>query len=183
MPFGRRHIDPSAAISAAEHSFDAVFRRYFPSLCYYAGRFLPGEIDPADVVMGSFLKLLEKQDSLRNIEAVSGFLYTTVRNECLQYLRKQRPDVDSLECAPFLDPADESPNAAQLLIHAETLRQLYEQAKALPPQLKVVFQRYFIDGESEQAISQALGKSYHTIRGQRLRVVELLKEKMGVKKK
>lgn len=43
----------------------------------------------SDVVQTTWLKLLEHVDGLRNPDALSGWLVTTARNECLRVLRHQ----------------------------------------------------------------------------------------------
>jgi RNA polymerase sigma factor (sigma-70 family) len=43
----------------------------------------------SDVVQTTWLKLLEHVDDLRNPDALSGWLATTARNECLRVLRQQ----------------------------------------------------------------------------------------------
>ena len=181
MSFIRRHINPSESLAADEAAFDAVFRRYFAALCYFARPLLPADHDAADLVMDCFAKIWEKRAGIDNPEKLGPFLYTAVRNACFDVLRKRRLHVVKLDDTDLQDPADDAPGILQSLIQAETLRLLYEEADHLPPQLKIVFKRYFIDGESEQAISQALGKSYHTVRGQRLRAIEILREKAGIK--
>jgi RNA polymerase sigma factor (sigma-70 family) len=182
MPFRRKNIHSSDhPADEGESGFDALFRRYFPGLCYFAQRILPADHDAADLVMDCFARIWEKRAAIDNPEKLGPFLYTSVRNACFDLLRKKRLSVVRLDDAGPDDPTDDSPGALQSLIQAETLRLLYEQAEQLPPQLKIVFKRYFIDGESEQTISEALGKSYHTVRGQRLRAVEILREKAGIK--
>jgi RNA polymerase sigma factor (sigma-70 family) len=47
------------------------------------------DADAADVFQTTWLRLLEHLEDLRNPEALSGWLATTARNECLRVLRHQ----------------------------------------------------------------------------------------------
>jgi RNA polymerase sigma factor (sigma-70 family) len=48
-----------------------------------------GEADAADVCQTTWMRLLEHLDDLRNPDALSGWLATTARHECLRVLRHQ----------------------------------------------------------------------------------------------
>ncbi len=175
------NIDSSEGRGSGEAAYDAVFRRYFPALCFFAQRLLPAGLDAADVVMDCFTRIWEKRAQIDDPENLGPFLYTSVRNACFDLLRKKKLPMVRLDEIPLCEPSDDSFDALQSLIQAETLRSLYEHAEQLPPKLKTVFKKFFIEGDTEQGISKALDRSYHTIRGQRLRAVEILQEKTGIK--
>jgi RNA polymerase sigma factor (sigma-70 family) len=48
-----------------------------------------GDADAADVCQTTWMRLLEHLDDLRNPDALSGWLATTARHECLRVLRHQ----------------------------------------------------------------------------------------------
>jgi RNA polymerase sigma-70 factor (ECF subfamily) len=165
-----------------ETTYDHLFREYFPALCYFARRFLKQGHDPEDLVMDCFTKLWEKKVSLQPPETVKTFLYTTVRNACIDLLRKKN--------IPFFPVGsqedtltDTEADFITLLVEAEVIREIFSAAEHLPQQIRKVFQLYFVEGKNEREISEELKTSYHTVRNQRQRAVALLKEKLHVPKK
>lgn len=165
-----------------EATYDHLFREYFPALCYFARRFLKQMHDPEDLVMDCFAKLWEKQVSLQYPETVKTFLYTTVRNACIDLLRKKNISIIPVEAQEeFLPDADA--DFLTFLTEAEVFREIFSAAEHLPQQIKKVFQLYFVEGKTEREISDELKTSYHTVRNQRQRAVALLKEKLQAHKK
>ncbi|MGN6293949.1 MAG: RNA polymerase sigma factor [Chitinophagaceae bacterium] len=165
-----------------EVAYDHLFREYFPALCYFARRFLKQRYDPEDLVMDCFAKLWEKRVSLQHPETVKTFLYTTVRNACIDLLRKK--NIPVIPVASHEESLhDEEANFISFLIEAEVFREIFSAAEHLPQQIKKVFQLYFVEGKNEREISEELKTSYHTVRNQRQRAVALLKEKLQIPKK
>lgn len=165
-----------------EAAYDHLFREYFPALCYFARRFLKQMHDPEDLVMDCFAKLWEKRVSLQPAETVKTFLYTTVRNACIDLLRKKNISLIPVETQEgYL--SDGEADFVTFLVEAEVFREIFSAAEHLPRQIKKVFQLYFVEGKTEREISDELNTSYHTVRNQRQRAIALLKEKLQIPKK
>ena len=68
-----------------------LIRIYFPVLCRYARSVIrSGHVDAEDVVEEVFIKLWQRHADFKNISEVKGFLYTSVRNSCLNVLRSRK---------------------------------------------------------------------------------------------
>lgn len=160
-----------------EKAFECAFREYFPALCYFARRFLNHEYDPEDLVMDCFTKLWEKQINFRSSESIKSFLYTTVRNACIDLTRKKKISVISIE-AKMDNQLHMETEFIDSLIEAEVISELHAAAEFLPKQIKRVFKLFFIEGKNEREISKELNTSYNTVRNQRHRAVVLLKGKL-----
>lgn len=163
--------------------YDHLFRKYFPALCYFAKKYLKGKHDPEDLVMDCFAKLWEKRIQLTNIETAKTFLYTTVRNACIDLLRKKNLPTISID--PHLEEIfpDIEANFTTYIIETEVMREIIAAAETLPTQIRKVFDLYFIEGKNEREISEELHTSYHTVRNQRQRAIALLKGKLQVIRK
>lgn len=183
MSAKKLHIKPARdAESRDEATYDHLFREYFPALCYFARRLLKQAHDPKDLVMDCFTKLWEKKVSLQRSETVKTFLYTTVRNACIDLLRKKNIPTVPVESHEEILP-DAEADFFTFLVEAEVFREIFTAAEHLPQQIKKVFQLYFVEGKNEWEISEELKTSYNTVRNQRQRAVALLKEKLHVPKK
>lgn len=83
-------------------NFESTFKKYYRPLCLYAMHYLKGDIDDAeDVVQDCFVKLWQKHSDNTSCNIPSkSYLYTSVRNACIDLLRKQNP------CVSVYDPTD-----------------------------------------------------------------------------
>lgn len=68
--------------------FDRLFREYYKPLLFYALRFVEDQEDCHDIVMAVFEEVWRNHESL-SAETTKAFLYTIVRNKCIDYLRRQ----------------------------------------------------------------------------------------------
>lgn len=79
-----------AASAGERDAWDALVDRYSGLVVGVARGFRLGEADVADVFQTVWLRLVENLGSLREPEALPGWLATTTRNECLRTLRSRR---------------------------------------------------------------------------------------------
>jgi len=77
------------AASGERAAWEALVERYETLLWGVARSYRLDSASASDVVQTTWLKLLEHVDDLRNPDALSGWLATTARNECLRVLRHQ----------------------------------------------------------------------------------------------
>lgn len=69
-------------------AFRQVFMSYYPRLVRYAGRFIDNSEEIDDILQECFVRLWERRHTL-NTMSLSAFLFTMVRNECINYVRHQ----------------------------------------------------------------------------------------------
>jgi len=77
------------AASGERAAWESLVERYEGLVWSVARSHRLDSASAADVVQTTWLKLLEHVDDLRNPDALSGWLMTTARNECLRVLRHQ----------------------------------------------------------------------------------------------
>ena len=73
---------------------DALFRNYYRPLCIYALHYLLDVEQVEDVVQDCFVRLLEIGDEPQNAR---GWLYTAVRNRCIDQLRRKNPLLTNIQ--------------------------------------------------------------------------------------
>ena len=77
-------------------TYKALFRRYYPSLIFYATR-LVGEEEAEDVVQDVFVELWKRKDSIEIGEQIQAFLYRAVYTRALNVLKHR--NVEDGYCA------------------------------------------------------------------------------------
>src|SRR6478672_8724061 len=73
-----------------EKTFDYFFRQYFAALCFFAQSIIHNEEDTKDIVQDCFAKLWNDKAIKEKTDTVKSFLYTMVRNRCIDYVRKKK---------------------------------------------------------------------------------------------
>ena len=72
-----------------EEDFKILFRGYFASMCVFANRYLEDGEMARDVVHDVFCRLWENPSELVGVANVKNYLYTSVKNRCLDVLRRE----------------------------------------------------------------------------------------------
>ncbi|WP_215225079.1 RNA polymerase sigma-70 factor [Echinicola shivajiensis] len=101
--------------NADKRAFGELFKRYHSKLISFALCYLPNFEEAEDVVSDVFVKLLKKRDSLRDIENFEGYIYFSVKNQCLNQIKiNQRKnqlfsiiDFEDIKTGEYVQPLDE----------------------------------------------------------------------------
>lgn len=70
-------------------AFDALFRKYYPILCYYGKQFLDIE-DAKECVQDTMLWLWDNRENLEINSSLSNYLCTIVRNRALNNIHREQ---------------------------------------------------------------------------------------------
>ncbi|MNE38011.1 RNA polymerase sigma factor SigM [compost metagenome] len=70
-------------------AYDAIFLKYYKLLCVNAYFYLRDEQEAKDLVQAFFLEIWEKNIYMRLNGDIKGYLFRSVQNKCLNYLRQQ----------------------------------------------------------------------------------------------
>ncbi|WP_293300404.1 RNA polymerase sigma factor [Pedobacter sp. UBA4863] len=144
------------------NAFNLVFEYHYKSLCISALLLVKDEKTAEDVVQDVFLKIWSKRMELGQVGNMASYLYISVKNSCLDQLRKTRitDDINEVEISDgALDPFHS--------VRIKELSKQLEEAKAsLPLQCKVIFEMVYIEGKKYQEVADELGLSINTIKTQ-----------------
>jgi RNA polymerase sigma factor (sigma-70 family) len=80
----------SAARAGDQRAWDALVERYTGLLWAVARGYRLDRADAGDVVQLTWLRLVERLDTITEPERLGGWLTTTMRRECLQLFRRRR---------------------------------------------------------------------------------------------
>jgi RNA polymerase sigma-70 factor (family 1) len=160
-----------------KNEFDFLFREYYSRLCFFAELIVKNHDDARDVVQECFVKLWNNSLTINNTEAIKSYLYTTVRNASLNFIRNKKTlDKYTSEAYEARDKADT--NWLDKVTHAEMVSQVYNAITTLPPRMQEVFCKSIWEGKDCNEIANDLHTSPSTVRKQKARALILLKEKV-----
>jgi len=169
-----------------ERAFELLFKMYFKKLCVYANNYLHHKEDSENVVKDSFVKIWEKRHELSIDSSLPGYLYTTVRNQAINHLQRERRKNSFLKNAKedfeqeyeaFLSSIEEYPVAN--LILQDINDQIRKVVGTLPPQCREVFTLSRFEMLSHEEISERTGITIATIKTQIVRALEKLRVELA----
>lgn len=144
-----------------EEKFKALFREYFSSLCLFARQYLTDTELAKDAVHDVFTGLWESPAQLEDLLNEKGYLYTLVRNHCLDILRKQQVR------SKYAESIDLTEKGSDDYLEIETIREetyrLLDQAIHQLPERSQEILRMKLSGLKNQEIAEKLDLSINTI--------------------
>jgi len=158
-----------------QNAFDFLFRQYYTSLCYFANNILHNEEEAKDIVQDCFIKLWNNQTFNERSETVKSFLYTAVRNKCLDLLRKRK--VIKKAELQIIKGNDVDFEYFDEVAFAGLVRQVIEHIEELPANTQQVFKLYYIDGKKCREIASEIKSTPQAVRKQKERALKIIRQK------
>lgn len=155
-------------------ALQTLLKHYYSALCLFAERLLGDSAAAEDIVGESFVKLWKKRTDFENHQNLKAFMYITVRNACLNYLKQAKRDSLSKKQHAYLTGEKEE-FVLNEMIRAEVLKEIMDAINNLPEQCRKVLKLGYLEGMKNQEIAAKLNISVHTVKNQKARGIQLLK--------
>lgn len=169
---------------AERDNYTAFFRKYYPSLVFYATRFLEQE-QAEDVVQDAFLDLWQRRDRIDKGDNLRAFMYRSVYTRVLNKLKHAAVtnnyqaltrDV-MLKKAKYLTPDN---NDVLRKIESEELGAVIDTViESLPEKCRQVFKLSYLHGLKNREIADSLGISLKTAEAHMYKALKILRERLG----
>ncbi|MBE9668140.1 MULTISPECIES: RNA polymerase sigma factor [Mucilaginibacter] len=159
------------------NSFEIIFRKFYPSLCFFAERITGSHDDAEDVIEELFVKLWNKQLQFETEQHLKAYLYRSAKNACLDFLKvSERSDMRNTF---FAEERGYSEDAyLNEIIRAEIISEVYHAIESLSPQCSKIITMSYLDGKSNQEIADELNLSVQTVKNQKGRGLAMLKQRL-----
>src|SRR3989339_1567128 len=72
------------------NDFNNLFRKYHRRLLLYSLKYVESESDALDIVQNMFVAIWENEKYKQDEELVKAYLFSAVKNGCLNYLKHQK---------------------------------------------------------------------------------------------
>lgn len=156
---------------------EVIFKTHYSKLVFFALRYVSDREDAEDIVQEAFSKFLQKRDSLLNEEenVIKSFLYQTVRNESLNYLKHQK--VVHNHFSRSENEETQEPILTHI-IHSEIISEIRAAIGELPVGCREVALELFVEGKKYQEVAEELAISVHTVKARRKRALAFLKPRL-----
>ncbi len=159
-----------------QQQFEQLFRSHFAYLCNYALQYVEDRDTAQEICQQVFIRLWEKRAEMDPQQSIKSYLFTAVRNRCLNYIRdnkKYRSSILDLDCGDF-DLAGEEDHFA-----LEDLQQRVDKAlNELPEKCRQVFEMSRFQGLKYREIAEELDISQKTVEAHMSKAMKMLREKL-----
>jgi len=142
-----------------EVAFSRLFDEYYVSLCYFANKFIRDIDASRSVVQQVYVDLWEKREKIDIFWSVKSYMYHSVRNRSIDYLRKNKKTVS---------PTDPENDTRQIpfrdLVEESELNELINSSiNKLPEKCREIFLLCRFEGLKYSEIAQKLNISVKTV--------------------
>lgn len=161
---------PKKDIQEFEHLFKALFK----PLTGFAIKYVQDLDEAKNLVHDAFISVWEKFDILPEDTNFRSYLYTSVRNKCLNYLRDQKK-VIAIEDAGEQLGVEDSSN----LETDELEREIELAINSLPEKCRIVFEMSRYDELKYGDIAEKLDISVKTVEGRMTKALSLLRDSLS----
>lgn len=160
-----------------ESGFTYFFNSLYPALLYYAFRILNDKPAAEDVVEESFIKIWERHNSFSHHQVIKSWLYTTVRNACLNKLQQEQRQNAHKELLAKEQEGSYQNSPLNNIIITEVITEVHSTIKVLPTECRKIFEMMYIQGKTVREIAEELQLSISTIKNQKARGLEILRKR------
>jgi len=166
-------------------SFELVFKTYYPRLCTYAFHYTKQLEVAEDLVKDIFVHLWEKKEKLNIKTSLSGYLFRSVHNSCINYLNREKiiHKTYSFEEFPALELKMKQPLSPDYPIAHFLAREMENQIIAeidkLPDQCREIFKLSRFEGLSHKKIAEKLNISENTVKTQIFRALKKIRQSLS----
>lgn len=170
-----------------KQQFEEIYITHYSRMKRFAQEYVIREEDAENIVQDIFMELWENRILLESHSNIFSFLFTNVKNRCIDYLRRatiaqrvkdkiQNEHTNILQMK--LDSLEEFDN--QIFKQSNIEDTIEDAINKLPERCRQIFVLNKIEGKKQRQIAEELGISIHTVESQmsiaNKRLKELLKD-------
>ena len=169
-------------LSGDDAAFDLLVKKYEKGVHALAWRKIGDFHYAEEITQDAFLQAYKKLSTLKNPQQFAGWLYVIANRLCIDWMRKQKPAMQSLENIPmekieeisYRDHVSEQQRIRNAERRHEIVKKLLDK---LPESERTVVTLYYLGEMTTKEISKFLGISVKTIGSRLRRAQERLKQK------
>ena len=155
-------------------SFQKLFQQYYSPLCNFVYGIVKDYDQAEDVVQGVFIRIWENREKLKLTGSVKSYLFTSARNQSIDYIRaKKRKDAMLEEQEGGSFSMKDFDSESEAMMRKEMLHRAIEQLK---PKMRQIFILHKLEGLTYQEISEYLDIPQRTIEYNIYTALQKLKE-------
>jgi RNA polymerase sigma-70 factor (family 1) len=160
-------------LSDGKDQFKLVFESLYPVMCLYAKRFVNDSNIAEDISQEVFIELWRQREKFENYNQVKAFLYLSVKNKCLNFIKHQKVEATYVNEVLHTESEED-----MQVIEAEVINQLTNAIESLPEQQKQVI-LHNLQGLKNEEIADAMQISVNTVKLHKKSAYQALRQKVN----
>lgn len=170
---------------SVKENFDSIYVNNFSRLFLFAKEYVLFDEEAENIVQDIFLMLWEKRDALRVDVSLTAYLFTLVKNKCIDFLRHRM--VEQMYSENVKHEYNEELNVKLFALESfdhnfsseEDIETLLRNAiDKLPERCRLIFIKSRIEGKKYKEIAEELNLSVNTVEGQISIALKKLREEL-----
>ncbi|MEX2573614.1 MAG: RNA polymerase sigma-70 factor [Balneolaceae bacterium] len=148
-----------------QKALEDLFDRYYYRLCDFVFQFVRSFDLTEEVVSDVFFKIWKSRHKLDIADNFKSYIYTSTRNQALNYLQKEQRDQVSLD-ESIVENSFYKSHQDEELIYQELENRIEILINTLPPRRKQIFKLSRLEGFTYKEIAEILSISVYTVQNQ-----------------
>ena len=155
--------------------FESLFKENYSNLCYFAIGYVGEHSVSEDIVQQCFEYLWKNQKRLNLNGSIKSYMYNSVKNACLNYLKHQEVErknehllIEEYNISDEIDPD----------LHEKRMLKIVDSFKQLSEQSRKMIEMKYLDGIKVKDISIELDVSENTVKKTLSRALKKLRENL-----
>ncbi|WP_461533335.1 RNA polymerase sigma-70 factor [Sinomicrobium sp.] len=163
-------------------AFETLFHLYFEKLHYFASSYIGNSEDAREIVQNTFYKLWKKKNELTSDTNLNSYLFSIVKNECLDYFKHQkvkrqyREEIEREQMTILEHSLNDDPS--MLYIEQELSLKVNRLIDQLPPSCRQIFIKSRFEGLKYVEIAHELNISPKTVENQISKALRFLRNEL-----
>lgn len=169
--FNGLHID-------REVEFDEIYHLYYPRLILFAVKLTGNREESEEIIQDVFVRFWLKEGSLNIKFSIKAYLFRSVHNACLDYLKKEK--VQQKNNNTIFSFFHETIEFSDPILQEELENAIHKSIEELPDQCKNVFLLHREKELTYREIAEHLNISVKTVETHIFRAVKSLRKSLAV---
>ena len=159
--------------------FKNIFLEYYQPLCHLSFHYLEDYDEAKEVVQVAFVKLWEIRENLNEDSNIRNFLFTLVKNNCLNILKRKQMLSKHHEKLKWMEMHYQYESLSRIGSNYLEFNELKEKLdlaiKNLPEHCRIVFEMSRFDELKNREIADKLGITQKTVEAHLTKALKILK--------
>lgn len=148
-------------------AYEALYNAFYTPLYNFALSIIKSKQQAEEIVSDVFIKIWQSRKLLPEVNNLSTYLYTSIRNRAFDYRNKEsRLKTIAFDQNDWEDVLIELKNPSDYCISSDLIRRINIAINQLPAQCKVIFRLIKEEGLSYKEVAQIMQISPLTVRNQ-----------------
>jgi RNA polymerase sigma-70 factor (family 1) len=158
----------------SDEAFTTVYRHLYRRVYWFARKFIEEKEDARDLTAETFVQLWQQNHTFHTLDAVTAFLYVTVRNKCYNLLKHRKMKAGRRDELLRLLTERGQGDFFEEQVQIQLVRSIYAEVDKLPARMQEIFLLSYRDGLKPAEIAQKLQIKPQTVTNQRVTAIRLL---------